>query len=279
MADVTSEGRRVGLPDLDVAVLSACLGLGLFASRPQLKAAHVLAHIVASDICGEADAWAVLRRMQAIWLLPMPLINGNGNFGTLYDEAASPSFVDCGLSNAGQLAAQSALGDLPPLPVGVINGDFHLVLGVDFALWPTDVGHPPIHLRPGLDPGRATDALLELLERPSISDDELIDLIGPPWLGPFDTSTSDFSQLLATGTQSITMSPMQDTTADNGWASPASTVLELGNSAAGVLRQWTQTWVSEIARTSEALNLLAKVLKPGGIAPSPNRAPGPPNNS
>ena len=261
----STDRRRIGVTDLDLAVLVRLFEEGLFPSRPHRRAAAVIDAITAAEVCGANDAWNVLQRLAAPWLSPMPLIEPHGNFGDLYDPAAHPRFVECRLSNTGQLATQSAMGQLAPLPIGLINGDMHLVLGPDFTLWQPDT---QVSMRPALPPHSALEALGRLLADPEVTDDDLHALVSAPWLGPFAPPGVDFDELFSTGQQQMELTPLPSL--DEEDYPPLRVQLLFGEPLAALLRRWTDQ-AHDRGDTTPALTLLDDLLRPGTIAPLPLR--------
>ncbi len=262
-----NDRERVGLPDLDLCVLSVLYENELLPSRFHSNAADVLDAIAGAGVCGNDAAWTVLQRLAASWLLPMPLIDPHGNFGTMYDPAAHPRYVECRLSNAGQLAVLSASGRMPPLPIGLINGDLHLVLGLDFTLWDANEDDTPLSIRPPLPPSQTLEALIRLLDDPAVDDDEINATVAGPWLHPFKGPRAGFTELMATGNQMVRLTPFP---CDDGYSHPERLVeLSFGDPLVAMLRRWTGQ-ISDPPATADALALLRDLLQPGRIAPLPH---------
>jgi hypothetical protein len=242
-------------------VLEVCLDLGPSASQDLHNVRRVLTAVADRGVCGPADAWAVIRRLEAPWLVPMPLVNGQGDFGTMYHAGASPAFVECRLTHAGEVAVRSARDLLPPMPVGLINGDLHAVLGVDFDLWRDDDSEAhPLMARPGFTPERLGAALERLLHEPAVADDELLDLAGAPWLGPFEPPVVSFDELVTTGRQTLTLTPRSGLEED-GWSHARGRLtLHLGAPLAQVLRDWVRGAVSDASSAAAVADQLRDLV-------------------
>ncbi len=92
------------------------------------------------------------------WIRPY---QPRGNLGSRVDPPASARYVEMSLSEVGQLLATD--GPASSLPMGFINGNIH----VDGT-------------RPAFEPTRVLDAVALAASSPSVTDAELVDLVGPP---------------------------------------------------------------------------------------------------
>jgi DNA gyrase/topoisomerase IV, subunit A len=71
-------------------------------------------------------AWQVLIDLSQSWKLPVPLVEGRGNFGSRGDDPpASPRYNEVRLSPVGQVALAAERGEIGPVPIGMINGNTH----------------------------------------------------------------------------------------------------------------------------------------------------------
>lgn len=115
------------------------------------------------------------------WLTQVPLIDGQGNFGSQgNDPPASPRYTEARLSSAGQLALAAERGELAPLPLGLINGNTHRG-----------------GLRPPFRPQGIIDAIRLVMRKPRVASRELLETIGPPDFMTGCTVTGDISALYA----------------------------------------------------------------------------------
>lgn len=260
-----------GLTGLDAALLGAMFDASMFPCRPHARTTAAVDHIAGANACGAAEAWTALQRLAAPWLLPMPLVSSHGNVGTMYDPATEPRFTECRLTNAGQLAVQSARQQIATLPIGLINGEEHLTLGTHFDLWPTEVDGATLRLRPGFRPHRIIDGLRRVIADPTVADDEIVELVGEPWLGAFDRPREPLDQLLQTGNQTVRLTPLRSDDPDEGkWAYPTADVaLTIGRPLPELLRNWLQSVDNRTAATIAGLDQLDALLDPDSIAPLP----------
>ncbi len=260
--------EAVGLSHLDAAVLAAMFDAGMFPSRPHARTTTAIDQIVASNACGAAQAWIALQQLAAPWLAPMPLVDSHGNFGTMYDPSSEPRFTECRLSNAGQLAVRASRGHGAALPIGLINGEINTTLGVFFDLWPKDTDRATLRLAPGFQPRGVIAALHRLIQEPSAADDELLALVGEPWLGPFDAPLEPLDQFLEQGSQTLTLTPVSAPEHELEYTS-AVVELNLGQTLPDLLRNWLAAVDDAVNETAAALDQLKALLQPGAIAPLP----------
>lgn len=155
---------RTGLGPIEEAILLALAEMQLVPGRPFGRSTRVLDAIEADHRFGERYAYDVLLDLARDWVVPLVLVDGHGNVGSAEgDPAADAKYTECRLSPIGVLAAGSERRELPPLPIDLVNGSMY-----------RGGARPPLH------PRRTLDALGALLERPSVDDDELVALVGPP---------------------------------------------------------------------------------------------------
>lgn len=235
----------LGIPELDLSVLSCLYDLGLVPPAWHRRTVDVLEALADGGLCGIEDGYRVLQRLAASWLMPLPLIDAHGNFGSMYDPCAPPMFNEVRLTPAGAMAVEAHRGELPLLPIGLINGTLPLVLGLDFGLWPDaapddpDRRHQPdVRFRPGFVPDRLA-AALTLVAEPGAprKRSDVTSLVGAPWLAPFETPLGPLGQLLETGAQTVRLTPLRNEHDD--WTHPpADVVLDLGAPLRDVLWEW-----------------------------------------
>ena len=108
-------------------------------------------------------------------------MDGQGNFGTRgNDPAANYRYTEAGLSRAGQVVLAAERGDLAPVPVGLINGNVYRE-----------------GLRPPFRPLAIIEALREVIQRPRVTGQDLIGIVGPPCFSNGCTVTGDFAAMAA----------------------------------------------------------------------------------
>lgn len=232
----------LGVPGLDLAVLCALYDAGLSPAHPHGRTADVLFDIADAGLCGIEDGYRVLQRLSAAWLMSLPLVDPHGNFGSMYDPPAPPTFTEVRLTTAGAMVVEAHRGDLPLLPVGLINGTLPLVLGLDFGMWPFDDERPrpsrlQLRVRPGFHPEGLVAALVEVASNGQTTTAALATTIGEPWLGPFEPVDVDWNQLYESGTQAVRLAPVRSQLDDLAHP-PAEVLLDLGAPLLELLREW-----------------------------------------
>lgn len=153
---------RSGLSDLDVAVLDTLFELGARSDRPHVKSARALLELQRRTGIAPRYGYEVMCDLAAPWLVNLQVLDPHGNFGSREFGPANSRYTEVRLSGIGMLAVDAERGG-PRAPIGLINGDIHLD-GV----------------RPPFEPLRVIDALTQAADRPDVTDDELIELLGPP---------------------------------------------------------------------------------------------------
>ena len=114
--------ERSGLGAVELAVLAASdTTQGGFR-----RCSDVLADVSDEIGLGPAYSYPVLCDLARSWRLLHPLIEGNGNFGSLgNDPAAASRYTQCRPSELGVLALAVEAGDVVALPVWLAVGDLH----------------------------------------------------------------------------------------------------------------------------------------------------------
>jgi len=154
--------ERSGLSDLDVALLDAMVDLGAFADRPHGKSARVLDELYRTTGIAPRYGYEVMCNLAVPWLVNVPVLDPHGNFGSPDFGPSNPRYTEVRLSDVGMLAVEAERGG-PPVPIGMINGDIHVEGS-----------------RPPFDAVRVIDALTLAAQRPTVSDEELRHVLGPP---------------------------------------------------------------------------------------------------
>jgi hypothetical protein len=160
--------------DHDASVLEDvdCLGAGP-ASR-HVKSNRAVQQAFKHLDVGPAYLGEVLRDMNRPWQVAVALVDIHGN------TEAELTFNESRLTPVGALTLQAERGDIPALPIGIINGTVH---------------------HGGQQPPFATDrvvsALLRLLDNPKTPNQELEAIVGPPVFAHGCEVTGDIQGLLA----------------------------------------------------------------------------------
>jgi DNA gyrase/topoisomerase IV subunit A len=175
-------GERSGVGLVECAILEALDSPGAQSRRSYRGNARVVAAV--EDRIGLARGYAydVLVDLARPWTMPLGLIEGQGNFGSRCgnDPAADPRHTGSRLSAAGQVALAAERADIAPVPIGLINGN---VYGKG--------------TRPPFRPRAVINALRQVIQRPRVTNDHLIDVIGPPYFLNGCTVSGDFAALAA----------------------------------------------------------------------------------
>ena len=174
-------GQRSGVGVVELAILEV---LDARRARPHGRAVQcekVLAALEDEMGLDRKYAWQVLIDLTQSWKLPVPLVDGIGNFGSRgNDPPASPRYSEARLSPAGQLALAAERGQIAPVPIGMINGNTHRD-----------------GLRPPFRPATVIDAIRQVLDRPRLSGSLITGIVGPPDFITGCTVTGDLAALNA----------------------------------------------------------------------------------
>jgi len=173
-------GDRSGVGLVECAILEALESLGARPGRHR-RSATVLDAVQERIGLAPGYAYEVLLDLARPWQMPVLLVDGQGNFGTRgNDPAANYRYTEAGLSRAGELVLAAERGDLPPVPVGLINGNVYRE-----------------GLRPPFRPLAVIEALRELIRRPRVTGKDLTSIVGPPCFLNGCIVTGDFAAMAA----------------------------------------------------------------------------------
>ncbi|WP_344252608.1 DNA gyrase subunit A [Terrabacter carboxydivorans] len=87
---------------------------------------HVLERLEAATGLGRRYSERVLADLVADWVRHLPLVDGDGNFGSMSgDEAAAARYTRVRLSPVGALTLRSERGEVGPLPIDLIEGSLY----------------------------------------------------------------------------------------------------------------------------------------------------------
>ena len=126
-------------------------------------------------------AYPVLVDLAQPWKMPVTLIEGQGNFGSRgNDPAASRRYTESRLTQAGRVALAAEHRDLAPVPIGLINGSTY-----------RDGTQPPFR------PLAVIEAIRHVMQRPKVTGQEIVDIIGLPDPITGCTVTGDLDALAA----------------------------------------------------------------------------------
>jgi DNA gyrase/topoisomerase IV subunit A len=155
--------ERTGLDNVVLSTLEGLDELGALPDRTYVKSAKVVDRAYETRGIPPRHGYDAICTISIPWLVHLRLIDFHGNFGgrDRDDEPANARYTEVRLSPAGVMALAAERGDLPRLPIGLINGD--LALG---------------GTSPPFDPVRLADALRA--SGGSASDDDLVAMVGLP---------------------------------------------------------------------------------------------------
>lgn len=171
---------RTGLGPLETAVIRTVGRL----SGPALgyvRCSDVLDALEHEQL-GANYMYRVLQDLTVSWTLHLPLLDGQGNFGSPgNDPAADPTYTEVRLSPIGRLALRAEDGEVGPLPLALIEGSVYRGGRV-----------------PPFAPRMVVDTLRRLLPEPAkpFTSAELDLLVEPPTLPTDGIIEGDLSALL-----------------------------------------------------------------------------------
>jgi hypothetical protein len=223
---------RSGLGLVDLSILGSLADHGVRPDRPRTKCATAIWSLDRTLGLAPAYAYGALCDMARPWLLQLPLIDFHGNLGSRGVPDPPMRHCERRLSEIGALAVAAERGEIAPVPVGMINGDSHLL------------GHQPPF------PGDRIIAGLRLLLDHEAADEEVVEVVGPPSFPSGSAVSGDLDDLLAGQWAKLSRTPADGT----------SQVLDfkLPSSLPTMLRDWGNRWGDEDISTS--LDLLNAAL-------------------
>src|SRR4030066_463214 len=178
---------RDGLKPVHRRVLFGMLELGLRPNSQYKKSARIVGEVIGKyHPHGDTAGYDALVRMVQEFPLRYPLVDGQGNFGSMDgDSAAAMRYTEVRLSKI----ASELLSDLDKetvetvpnydgslteprvlparIPALLVNGSSGIAVGMATSI-------PPHNM------GEGIDALLALIENPDLTAEELMELVPPP---------------------------------------------------------------------------------------------------
>ncbi len=143
-------GQRSGVGLVELAILEALDARRAWPGRRAARCLKVLAALEDEIGLARGYAYQVLIDLALPWKLPIPLVEGIGNFGGRGDDPpASAYYTEARVSPAGQVVLAAERGEIAPVPVGMINGNSHRE-----------------GMRPPFRPAAVIDAIRQVLLRP-----------------------------------------------------------------------------------------------------------------
>jgi len=206
---------RDGLKPVHRRILFAMHELGLLPDRPYRKCARVVGDVLGKyHPHGDQSVYDALVRLVQDFSTRYPLLSGHGNFGSVdNDPPAAMRYTECRLAGIGQNALLQEIDEnivdftdnfdgsqreptvLPAqLPIVLLNGATGIAVGMA-----TNI--PPHNL------GEVVDALIALIDRPNLSDEDLFALIPAPDFptGGIIVDDGSVQELYRSGRGSITL--------------------------------------------------------------------------
>ncbi len=178
---------RDGLKPVQRRILYGMNELGLFHNKQYKKSARIVGEVLGKyHPHGDSSVYQALVRMAQPWSLRYPLIDGQGNFGSIDDDSpAAMRYTEARLTRI----ASYLLSDLDKDTVD-FQPNFDETLKEPKVL-PTRIPNLLINGASGIAVGMATsmpphnlsdviDAIVAYIKNPSISDDELISIVKAP---------------------------------------------------------------------------------------------------
>jgi hypothetical protein len=176
-----SERSGLGLVEAAIVTALASRGAGAGAGRRYIQNTRVLAAVEERIGLAPGYAYEVLLDLARPWIMPVRLVDGQGNYGSLQGgAAASFRYTESRLSPAGEVAVAADRGELAPVPIALINGNTHRQ-----------------GTRPPFRPEGIIGAVRAVIRRPKVTGNELISIIGPPDFLTGCTVTGDLAALAA----------------------------------------------------------------------------------
>lgn len=170
---------RSGVAPVELAVLEVLDAAVSGRPRAYARSAKALAGIDERLGLGPRYAYGLLLDLARPWVIPVRTVTMQGNVGDRsFPDAAGPGYTECRLSHVGQLVLAAETRQLAPVPVGLINGTTYRG-----------------GTQPPLEPRRVLAALRQLLEDPQARDQEVINIVGPPYSVTGCTVTGDIAAL------------------------------------------------------------------------------------
>ena len=174
-------GQRSGVGLVELAILET---LDAYRARPgggPVRCEKLLTTLEHKMDLDRKYAYQVLIDLAQWWKLPVPLVEGRGNFGSQgNDPPAASRYTEARLSPVGQVVLAAERGEIAPVPVGMINGNTHRE-----------------GIRPPFRPAAVIDAIRQVLHKPRLPGFLITGIVGPPDFITGCTVTGDLAALAA----------------------------------------------------------------------------------
>jgi hypothetical protein len=174
-------GERSGVGLVELALLEALDERRAWHNRRPVSCLKLLLALEDGIGLARGYTYQVLIDLALGWRLPVPLIEGQGNFGDRgNDPPASAYYTEARLSPAGETALAAERGDIAPVPIGLINGNTHRQ-----------------GTRPPFRPAAIIEAIRQVLVRPKLTARQIAAIAGPPDFMTGCTVTGDLDAFFA----------------------------------------------------------------------------------
>ncbi|WP_337870590.1 DNA gyrase subunit A [Meiothermus sp.] len=202
---------RDGLKPVQRRILYGAYQDGVLPSRKHVKSAKIVGEVMGKyHPHGDAAIYDTMVRMAQDWSLRYPLIDGQGNFGSIdNDPPAAPRYTEARLSNLGYEMLQDLDKETVPmlpnydgtqeqpevlpsaLPNMLVNGAAGIAVGMATSL-------PPHNL------SETIDALALMIDNPNVTLDEIMKVLpGPDFPTGAKLSRRGIKEAYATGRGSL----------------------------------------------------------------------------
>ena len=115
-----------GLTGVELAVLRAVEECCASSAGPFARTGDVLERVDAWTGVGPRYAQRILRDLIVDWVRHLPLLDGDGNFGSIGgDEGADARYTQVRLAHVGELALAAERGEVGALPLDLIEGSLY----------------------------------------------------------------------------------------------------------------------------------------------------------
>jgi DNA gyrase/topoisomerase IV, subunit A len=174
-------GQRSGVGLVELAIMEALDARRARSGGRAVSCERVLAALEDEIGLARGYAYQVLIDLAQPWKLPVPLIEGIGNFGSRgNDPPASPRYTEARLSPVGQVALAAERGQIAPVPIGMINGNTHRE-----------------GIRPPFRPAAIIDAIRQVLLKSRLPGSVITGIVGSPDFITGCTVSGDLTALAA----------------------------------------------------------------------------------
>jgi hypothetical protein len=184
-----SDRTGIGLVELEILAALDALRAGSHATPSRCN--KVIDLVDERIGLAPRHGYEVLCDLGRPWTVPLRLVEFEGDYGTRDAPpfSAGAAYTNARLSRVGELVLAAERGKLAAVPIGLINGNAYAA-----------------GTRPSFSPQGVLAAIRRVLEEPTIDDDTLLELIGPPQFPTGCTVTGEVSALASGSLSLLTLS-------------------------------------------------------------------------